>query len=83
MKFTLLAATLICGAMFAGCQQKFTTGDAHRTIARSQVTHGETDDEFWSRNNRVTTINLRSMHEDWIRLWMFDRPSRASYYPVQ
>lgn len=83
MKLTLLAAIVAAGCMLGGCQKTtFTPGDAHRTIAHSQVTQGMTDDEYWSQHNRVSTVNLRSMHEDWIRLWLYDRPSRSSTYPI-
>lgn len=90
-QFARLALASIAGlatAMLGACSSSTTLqGESHSAILLNP-TPAETTPSMsrYEVDNRIYGItfdqNLQQVHDDWIRFWLLERPSRLTPYPV-
>jgi hypothetical protein len=76
--------TATAGLMLGGCGDEY-KGEAQAEHYRDMIADdlefpGQSDAEIDNRIRQTKIVNLRSINQDWIRLWLLDRPRRSMDY---
>lgn len=79
----LLSAIVLSLSVLTGCQNEAGVDNLRAAISNDLVTYGATQGQVDNQITRTTYLNLRGVNQDWLSLWLLDRPSRMSRYPIE
>jgi hypothetical protein len=84
MRTSLLLSAIVLGlSVLTGCQNEASVDNLRTAISNDLVTYGATQGQVDNQITRTTYLNLRGVNQDWLSLWLLDRPSRMSRYPIE
>lgn len=81
---SLAISTVMCVGLLltAGCNKEITKKDIWKNPTPNMEGLGHTEDQLQNARVRVTDTNLRQISRDWDVLWLNNRPSYMTDYPV-
>ncbi|MEM1211413.1 MAG: hypothetical protein AAGI68_03860 [Planctomycetota bacterium] len=79
--FATLSVMAAALTLSTGCSSKITSGEIRANPSPELYSTAETYEELRNDTAQVNDWNIRSLRDDWTRLWLMDRGSRLTVYP--